>query len=103
MNFRLLALGGAAEKAGEEEASIATPKTRWPTEHYPDGEGLRPLHARSGISNHSRDINAKYVLAASTKQIIESQTTEGRAKIKGMGHASPAAELYGLGLDCWND
>lgn len=87
------------EKAEEEEASIATPKTRWPTEHYPDGEGLRPLHARSGILNHSRDVNAKYVLAASTKQIIESQTTERRAKIKGWSRKPSSGIVWtGIGL-----
>lgn len=45
-NFRLLAL---EEAAAVEEALIVTPKSRWPTEHYPDGDDLRSLHARSGI------------------------------------------------------
>lgn len=46
--------------------------------------------------NHSRDANAKYVLAARTKQ-IKSQMIEGRTKSRD-GHANPAAQLYGLGL-----
>lgn len=45
MNFRLLAL---EEAVAVEEALIATPRSRWPTEHYPDGDDLKSLRARSG-------------------------------------------------------
>lgn len=48
-SFRLLVLEGTVKAEGGE-ASIAMSRNRWLPEHYPDGEGLRSLHAsRSGF------------------------------------------------------